>query len=63
MKTKIFGLAIMLSLAAILGACENSTTEPGSTTSPAATPAEPADTGTTPAATPATPAATPTKTP
>ncbi len=36
MKTKIFGLALMLSLAAVLGACEGG--EPGGTTAtPAAT--------------------------
>ena len=47
MKTKIFGFALMLSLAGFLGACEG-TPDPGAT--PAATPGEPADTG---AATPA----------
>ncbi|QYX32720.1 hypothetical protein [Sphaerospermopsis torques-reginae] len=75
MKTKIFGLALMLSLATMLGACESNSGPAGTTTTPAATPAagEPADTGTTPAsattapgATPAattTPAATPATTP
>lgn len=63
MKTKIFGLAVMLSLAAVLGACENPGTTPTGTTT---TPAEPADTGATPAITPAvttTPAASPNKAP
>lgn len=51
MKTKIFGLAVMLSLATVLGACDSGTTEPtgGATTSPAV--GEPADTGATPTAT------------
>ncbi len=49
MKTKILGLALMLSLAAIVGACEN-TNEPAGNTTPA--PGEPADTGATPAVTP-----------
>jgi hypothetical protein len=59
MKTKIFGLALMLSLATMLGACETNSAPTGNTT-PAATPAagEPADTGSTPAAT-TTPEATP----
>lgn len=56
MKIKIFGCALLLSLAGFLGACE-STPAPDATT-PAATPGEPADTGSTPApAAPATPAA------
>ncbi|WGV28097.1 hypothetical protein [Halotia branconii] len=55
MKTKILGLALMLSLAAFVGACEN-TNEPAGTTTPA--PGEPADTGATPTVT-----ATPTTTP
>ncbi|MBH8550807.1 hypothetical protein I8751_00050 [Nostocaceae cyanobacterium CENA357] len=49
MRTKILGLALMLSLAAIVGACEN-TNEPAGTTTPA--PGEPADTGATPPVTP-----------
>ncbi|WP_066375872.1 MULTISPECIES: hypothetical protein [unclassified Anabaena] len=60
MKTKIFALAVMLSMATFLGACESGTQT--NTTTPAAT-GEPTDTGATPAATPAettTPAATPT---
>jgi hypothetical protein len=71
MKIKIFGFAAMLSLAALLGACDSgggggTTSEPGATTSPAA--GEPADSGSTPAATTAplsTPSATtsPTATP
>jgi hypothetical protein len=72
MKTKIFGLALMLSLATMLGACESAPT--GNTNTPAATPAagDPADSGstptgtTTPEATPAgttTPEATPAATP
>ncbi|MBD2364567.1 MULTISPECIES: hypothetical protein [unclassified Anabaena] len=52
MKTKIFGFALMLTLAGFLGACEGT---PDTTTTPAATPNEPADTGATPPATPATP--------
>ncbi|QNP28867.1 hypothetical protein [Cylindrospermopsis curvispora] len=67
MKTKIFGLAIVLSLATMLGACEggtepsgDATTTPATTTTPAA---EPTDSGTaTPAAT-TEPTATPTTTP
>ncbi len=51
MKTKIFGFALMLSLAAVLGACETGT-EPTGTPTPAA-PGEPTD-GATPAPTPAT---------
>ncbi len=47
MKIKIFGFAAMLSLAALLGACDSGggggTSEPGATTSPAA--GEPADGG------------------
>lgn len=66
MKTKIFGLAIVLSLATMLGACEGGTEPSGdATTTPAATtaPAEPTDSGTaTPAAT-TEPTATPTTTP
>ncbi len=55
MRTKIFGFALMLSLAAFLGACEGGGGG-GTTTTPAAT-GEPTDTGAaTPAAT--TPAAT-----
>ncbi|WP_254445225.1 MULTISPECIES: hypothetical protein [unclassified Anabaena] len=63
MKTKIFGLALMLSLGTLLGACDGGTQPPADTTSsPAATTGgEPADTGATPATT-ASPAATP-KTP
>lgn len=53
MKTKIFGLALMLSMAALLGACEGAN-DPTTPTTPAAT-GEPTDTGTTPAATPASP--------
>ncbi len=57
MKTKIFGLALMLSLAAILGACEGGGGGTGTTT-PAAT-GEPTDAppvGSTPVpTTPATP--------
>ncbi|AFY51128.1 hypothetical protein Nos7524_5411 [Nostoc sp. PCC 7524] len=56
MKTKIFGLAFMLSMAALLGACGGAT-DPTTTTTPAAT-GEPTDTGATPADT-TTPAATP----
>lgn len=57
MKIKIFGFALLLGLAAALGACEGGTNTPNTTT----TPGEPADTGaTTPATTtPATPATTP----
>jgi len=47
MKVKIFGFAAMLSLAALLGACDSGggggTSEPAATTSPAA--GEPADGG------------------
>ncbi|PLZ06070.1 hypothetical protein [Fischerella thermalis] len=64
MKIKIFGFALLLGLAAALGACEGGTDTPNTTTT---TPGEPADTGattapgaTTPATTtPATPATTP----
>lgn len=58
MKIKVLSLALMLSVAAVLGACDAGTeTSPGGNT----TPAEPADgAGTTPAGTPAaTPATTP----
>ncbi len=63
MKTKILGLALMLSLATILGACgDGGDGGGGSPSTPAAT-GEPTDAppaGSTPAATtPATPAATP----
>jgi PBP1b-binding outer membrane lipoprotein LpoB len=61
MKTKIFGLAIVLSLATMLGACEGGTEPSGdATTTPAATtaPAEPTDSGAT-----TEPTATPTTTP
>jgi hypothetical protein len=53
MKTKVFGLALMLSLATMLGACDGGGGEPaGTKSSPAATTGgEPADTGATPAAT------------
>jgi len=61
MKTKIFGLAVMLSLATVLGACDGGST-PTTTTTPAAT-GEPSDTGATKAPTATTPAATPTKAP
>ncbi|MDZ7955449.1 MAG: hypothetical protein RMY16_24250 [Nostoc sp. DedQUE12b] len=56
MKTKIFGFALMLSLAAILGACEGGGGDGAGTSTPAAT-GEPTDA---PAVktTPATPAAT-----
>ncbi|MGJ5632954.1 hypothetical protein [Nostoc sp. CALU 1950] len=55
MKTKIFGFALMLSLAAILGACEGGGGPSPSTPAPTG---EPTDAP--PAATPpATPAATP----
>ncbi|MEA5601708.1 hypothetical protein [Nostoc sp. UHCC 0252] len=55
MKTKVFGFALMLSLATILGACDG-----GGTPTPSAT-GEPTDA---PAATPAiTPAITPATTP
>jgi hypothetical protein len=73
MKTRIFSLALMLSLATMLGACEGGSQPAGNTTTPAA--GEPADTGastptatttpeaaTTPTAT-TTPEATPTTTP
>lgn len=58
MKIKIFGFALLLGLAAALGACEGGTDTPNTTTT---TPGEPADTGaTTPATTtPATPDTTP----
>ncbi|TAE58454.1 MAG: hypothetical protein EAZ76_01930 [Nostocales cyanobacterium] len=67
MKTRIFGLALMLSLATMLGACEGGSQPAGTSTTTPAT-GEPADTGTTPEATPATtpattPEATPTATP
>ncbi|MEY3222755.1 MAG: hypothetical protein RLZZ203_1611 [Cyanobacteriota bacterium] len=67
MKTKVIGLALMLSLATMLGACEGGS-EPAATTSPAETTGgEPADTGAaTPAATgspEATATAAPTSTP
>ncbi|MDP5017517.1 MAG: hypothetical protein NWQ43_09490 [Dolichospermum sp.] len=59
MKTKIFGLALMLSLATMLGACDGGGEPAGTTSSPAATTGgEPADTGSTPPAT-TSPAATP----
>ncbi len=48
MKVKILGITLMLSLAAALGACENSTTPTGGESSPASTSApatEPTDTG------------------
>jgi hypothetical protein len=61
MKTKIFGLALMLSLAAILGACEGGGEGGGGTTSTPAATGEPTDAP--PATPPATPAATPTATP
>ena len=49
MKTKIFGLALMLSLATMLGACDGGSQPAGTTSSPAATTGgEPADTGATP---------------
>ena len=52
MKTRIFGLALMLSLATMLGACDGGSEPAGTTSSPAATTGgEPADTGATPAAT------------
>lgn len=50
MKTKIFGLAVMLSLSAVLGACGGGTPEGTTTTTPAAI-GEPTDTGATPAVT------------
>lgn len=54
MKTKIFGLAVILSLATIIGACENGGGGAGTVTP---SPGEPTDA---PAANPAvTPAATP----
>ncbi len=56
MKTKIFGLAVILSLATILGACESGGDGTGTTSTPSAT-GEPTDA---PAVTtPATPIATP----
>ncbi|EFA68396.1 hypothetical protein [Cylindrospermopsis raciborskii] len=66
MKTKIFGLAIVLSLATMLGACEGGTEPSGdATTTPTATttPAEPTDSGTATPATTTEPTATPTTTP
>ena len=62
MKTKVFGLALMLSLATMLGACEGGGGPTATPSSPAATTGgEPADTGTTtPATTPTSPATTPT---
>jgi hypothetical protein len=66
MKTKIFGLALMLSLATILGGCGEGGDGGTTTSTPAAT-GEPTDAppvGSTPAATtPATPVATPKATP
>ncbi|AUT02533.1 hypothetical protein CLI64_20255 [Nostoc sp. CENA543] len=60
MKTKIFGFALLLSLAGFLGACGDNTSAPDATTpATTTTPAEPTDSGTTP---PTTPAASP-KTP
>jgi hypothetical protein len=51
MKTKVFGLALMLSLATMLGACDGGGEPSGTTTTPPATTGgEPADTGTTPPA-------------
>jgi hypothetical protein len=65
MKIKIFGFAAMLSLAALLGACDSGggggTSEPAATTSPAA--GEPADSGSTPAATPSPGTTSPSATP
>ncbi len=67
MKTRIFGLAVILSLSAILGACGEGGEQPGgsATSSPAASPAEPTDSGATktpasaaPTTAPASPAAT-----
>ena len=52
MKTKVFGLALMLSLATMLGACEGGGGPTATPSSPAATAGgEPADTGATPTAT------------
>jgi hypothetical protein len=51
MKIKIFGFALLLGLAAALGACEGGG---GDTTAPTTPGGEPADTGATPATTPAT---------
>ena len=49
MKTKVFGLALVLSLATMLGACEGGGGPTATTSSPAATTGgEPADTGATP---------------
>lgn len=49
MKTKVFGLALMLSLATMLGACEGGGGPTATPSSPAATTGgEPADTGATP---------------
>ncbi|WYL92945.1 MAG: hypothetical protein HEQ35_02895 [Gloeotrichia echinulata IR180] len=70
MKTRIFGLALLLSLATVLGACEGGGGAPegGTTSAPTAT-GEPTDGATTspsPTATAtstASPTATPTKTP
>ncbi|MEH2318464.1 hypothetical protein [Nostoc sp.] len=66
MKTKIFGLALMLSLATMLGACEGGGDGAGTTSTPAAT-GEPTDAppaGSSPAATTApTPATTTAPTP
>ena len=60
MRTKILSFALMLSLTAVLGACDGGgadTTTPSGTT--ATTPAEPADSGaTTPPVTTTTPATT-----
>lgn len=44
MKIKIFGFALALIFAAVLGACDGTTTTPDATSSPAAT-GEPTDTG------------------
>jgi hypothetical protein len=68
MKTKLFGLALVLSLSAVVGACAGGnqptdTSTPADTTSPAG---EPVDNTTSPAATTqpeSTPTATPTETP
>jgi hypothetical protein len=58
-NVKIIGFALILGVAAALGACEGGGTGGGDTTAPATTaPGEPADTGATPAVTP-TPGATP----
>ena len=66
MKTKVFGLALMLSLATMLGACEGGGGPTATPSSPAATTGgEPADTGTTTPTATTSPAATtsPTATP